>query len=134
LRIANELVASDWKKWQEAGLDTHGRYTPGPLQGQKVFIRPNPHERGRGHIVVYNWEGADEVQVDLARVVTKGQKYRIVAPQDFYGESLAEGTYAGGEVGLPLKPINAPKPIGLPDTELPAVGHEFAVFVVLPMK
>ncbi len=50
-----------------------------------MFVRPNRYERGRAHVVVYYWEHKDAVEVDLSKVLTRGQKYRVVASQDLFG-------------------------------------------------
>ena len=39
------------------------------LHGQpptKVVVRPNPHEAGRAHVIVYNWDRRQSVPADLA--------------------------------------------------------------------
>lgn len=132
LRQGAAALASSWGDWQRSGLDRQGEYREGPLQGQRVFVRPNQYEPGRAHIVVYNWDRHDEVVVNLGDAMPKGTKFKIVSPLDYFGRPLVEGHHDGSPIRLSMKSIWAPKPIGLPDAQLPDVGREFAIFVVLP--
>jgi PKD repeat protein len=95
----------------------------------QVFVRPNPYETGRGHVVVYNWQLLSSVSVNLSSVVTVGSSYEIRNAQNFYAAPVASGTYAGGSVSLPMGPLSVAAPAGV--AAPPATGPEFNVFVVL---
>ncbi|MEZ4273397.1 MAG: hypothetical protein R3C68_18765 [Myxococcota bacterium] len=111
--------------------------------GTKVFVRPNQYEAGRANIVVYNWDNASSVPVDLSEVLKAGSSYRIMHVYDFFGTPVKQGTYDGGLISLPMNPMPAPRPIGTgfgqcvgdggkwclkEPTTLP---REFSAFVVL---
>jgi len=99
--------------------------------GVKTFLRPNRYEPGRANLIVYNWDKKPEVAVDLGGVLKQGAAYRIVSAQDFFGEPVAEGTFDGKPVRLPMRAYRAPPPVGKPDYRPPPTGPEFNVFVVL---
>ncbi|MEZ4272607.1 MAG: sugar-binding protein [Myxococcota bacterium] len=80
--------------------------------GQRVFIRPNQYEPGRANIVVYNWDKASSVSVDLSEVLGIGSGYRIMHVYDFFGAPVVEGTYDGQPVEIPMRPMKAPRPVG----------------------
>ena len=116
------------------GLDLAASNTVlrGRPAGVQVFVRPNRYEPGRANAVVYNWDQTPEVQLDLGNILKRGQAYRIVSAQDFFGEPVARGTFDGQAVRLPMREYRAPPPVGKPDYVPPATGPEFNVFVVLP--
>ena len=72
--------------------------------------------------------------VDLGRVVKKGDRYRVVSVQDYFGRSVLEGRYNGGPVRIPVKPVSPARPVGMDDFRPPVTGPEFDVFVVLPAE
>jgi hypothetical protein len=100
---------------------------------QQVVVRPNPYEKGRGHIVVYNWTMADSVRVDLSRVVPPGWDYVVRDVQDYYGDPLATGN-ASSYVGttLSLRGWRVPVPVSVPAAKRAFLhtGKEFGAFVV----
>jgi hypothetical protein len=124
--------ALDFKQWQKEGLDVDSRYAQGSPKGVKVIVRPNRYERGRAHVIVYNWDRRDRVKVDLGDLLRPLQKYRIVSAQDFFGKPVVEGKYDLKPVELPMTEYRAAPPIGMPDHKPPATGPTFNVFVVLP--
>ena len=95
-------------------------------------MRPNKYEPGRAHVVIFNWEDQSEVLVELADVLEVGQRFRIVSARNFYGPSVAEGTYSGRAVAVSMVPVAPDQPVGMADYELPTVEPQFGCFVVLP--
>lgn len=128
-------LASGWDEWRaRTGFDPAGRYTLGRATGTRVFVRPNRYEAGRAHVIIYNWDGQAEVPVDLSQVLKRGQRFRIVSSQDYYGPALVTDIYSGSLVRLPMKATPPPAPIGMPEFKAPTAGPEFGVFVVLPVE
>jgi hypothetical protein len=84
-------------------------------------------------VVVYNWEKAETVNLDLGQVLSEGMRYRIVSAQDFFGPPVLEGTYERRLVPLPMRPTPPVQPVGMPDYPLPVTEPEFGAFVVLPV-
>jgi len=125
----------DFPQWQKAsGLDGSAKFQQARPTGARVFVRPNQYEPGRANVIVYNWDLDKTVDVDLKGVLKAGDRYKVISAQDFFGPAVAEGTYDGKPVKLPMKEYRAPAPIGKEDYTPPATGPEFNVFVVLPAK
>ncbi len=121
---------TEWRA--TTGLDAKSTFTKGAPSKLQVIVRPNAHEPGRAHVAVLNPARLPEVEVDLSRVLTSGQKFRIVSVKDFFGASLVSGAYDGRPVRVPMKPITPPPPVGMPNAERPVTEPQFAAFVVLP--
>jgi hypothetical protein len=120
----------DWKTL--TGFDDKSTFTKSAPAELRVIVRPNPHERGRAHVAVLNPGGLADVDVDLSKVLSKGQGFRIVSAKDYYGAPLLSGIYDGKPVRLPMKSITPPNPVGMPDVKLPLTEPFFCAFVVLP--
>lgn len=81
-------------------------------EGVKVVLLPNRFESNRAHLVIYNWEKADKVEVQAAPFLKNGDTFRLMDPQDFFGNPVVQGKCRGNVINVPVK-------------------GEFAVFVVL---
>ena len=106
------------------------------LSGIQTFVTPNQYEPGRGHVVVFNWDRADNVQVNLSPILNPGEKYIIVSAQNFKGPIIKEGIFDGKPVLLPmtgdvLNPA-APSCLDTPSClNATNTGPEFQAFLVL---
>jgi hypothetical protein len=128
---ADEPIAHGWRDWQSlAGLDAKSTYVPGRPKGARVFVRPNRYEAGRAHIVVYNWDKAATMDVDLAGVLKRGQSFVVRDAENYFGQPVLSGSYDGALLKLPMQPTPQTQPVGMPDYKLPATRPEFGVFVV----
>ncbi|HEX5103329.1 MAG TPA: hypothetical protein VFV87_05940 [Pirellulaceae bacterium] len=126
------LSFAEWQK--HTGFDANSTFTKGQPSKLRVFVRPNVHEPGRANIAIINPVGLAEVAVDLSGVLKPGEAFRIVSAKDFFGRPVLAGTYDGGAVRVPMKPVAPPAPVGMPAAELPMTEPHFAAFVVLPGK
>ncbi len=123
-----------FETWQKlTRFDTHSQLLPWPPPDQ-VFVRPNPYEPGRAHIVVYNWSRQPSVTVNLAGILSSGQSYSIQAAQDYFGTPLKHGVYDGQPISLPMSPHPSAPPLGMTSDAAPPTTPEFDVFIVLPHK
>jgi hypothetical protein len=107
-------------------------YLDAPPAANHVVLRPNRFEPGRAHVIVYNWEGADSVSVDLTDVVPTGTDFELRNVQSYFEAPVVSGTYDGGAVTVPLTGLDVAVPIGDPDA-IPAeqrTGSDFNVFVL----
>ena len=104
----------DFRQWQElTGFDKSSDYTSSPPKDAEVFVRPNRHEPGRAHLIVFNWPRQSTVQVDLTTVGLRPEEaYEIRDVRDLHGSPIATGT---GEAAF---------------VSLPTGAAEFAVFLV----
>ncbi|MBK7584849.1 MAG: hypothetical protein IPI67_32250 [Myxococcales bacterium] len=98
----------------------------------KIAVRPNPWEKGRAHVIVYNWENADSVSVDVSAVVAPGAKYELRSVQDVFGAPVLSGTFDGKPLSVPMAAPSVAQPIGLPGAITPAEqpGKRFGVFLL----
>jgi len=124
----------DFATWKaKTGFDAHSTFTPDYPTGQKVFVRPNKYEPGRGNVAVYNWAHLPTVSVDLSRILKPGDHYEVRDAQNFFGRPVATGTYDGKPVVLPMN-LKEVAPLVGNVTHIKYQGHtapEFAAFVVL---
>jgi hypothetical protein len=130
----DKFQSLDWTGFQKAVADQESVYHVTRPAGGHVFVRPNRYEPGRGHVIVYNWDRKKVVLLDLSEVLKKGQAFRIVSAQDYFGETVVEGKYDGTPVALPMREYHAVVPVGMPDHKSPVTGPEFNVFVVMPAE
>jgi parallel beta-helix repeat protein len=100
--------------------------------GTFVAVRPNRYEKGRGHVVVLNWDRRPWVEADLSSVLTPGTAFEVRNAQDFLGAPVMTGVFSGAAVRLPMSGLPAAPPIGS-RRAVPATSPEFAAFVVLPL-
>ena len=78
----------------------------------KVIFLPNEYDRNRAHLAVYNWDKAEAVKVEAKPFLQNGETFRLIDPQDFFGNPIFQGKCRGDTIRVPVK-------------------GEFAVFVVL---
>jgi hypothetical protein len=94
-------------------------------------VRPNKYERGRAHIVIYNWGRQAAVAVDVSAALRVGDRYEVRNVQDTFGAPVAGGTYAGGTISLPMAGVAPPAAIGrTTPRQAPQTGPEFDVFLL----
>lgn len=100
--------------------------------GSQIFIRPNQFEQGRAHIVVYNWDLADTVSVDLSGLLATDDEYEIRNGQNYFAPPVVEGIFDGEQVELPMTDLEPAQPVGEGWIE-PAeyTSPEFNVFVLI---
>jgi Right handed beta helix region len=98
--------------------------------GVKSFVRPNRYEPGRAHIIVYNWDHAKEVKVDLSAAGLKvGSVYKIRDVRNLSQSPVASGTYSGRPVSIRVDGLTAAPLIGWTPTP-PHTAPEFVVFLL----
>lgn len=81
------------------------------VSGSKIVLLRNEYEPSRGHLVVFNWDGAPQLAVDLSSVVPVGTAFDLYPAKADSGGPAISGVYK--------KPV-----------EIPTRGEEFLVFVV----
>ena len=106
-------------------------YTQTPVGGNNIFVRPNKYESGRANIIVYNWALASSVAVNLSSVLQNGDKYVIQDAQNFFGSPVAQGTYSGGTVNIPMNSASIAQMVGNSPVIPEHTSPEFGVFVVM---
>ncbi|MBK8540623.1 MAG: hypothetical protein IPL60_11530 [Ardenticatenia bacterium] len=68
-----------------------------PTSGAEVFVPPNVYEPGRANVAIYNWGGADTVDVaaDTLGLAT-GDRYQLIHAMDFYKDIITRSHDGGG--------------------------------------
>ncbi len=100
--------------------------------GTFVVVRANRFEKGRGHVIVLNWDRKPFVDADLGAVLAPGAGFEVRNAQDFWGPPVVKGVFTGSKVRLPMTGLAVVRPIGTARA-VPAAAPEFAAFVVLPL-
>ena len=126
------------KSWQDdLGFDIHSTWIDSAPTGVKVFIRPNKYDPHRGNIIIYNWNQADTVSVDVSSILSPGDKYALHSVQDYFGD-VTNGTYSGGQLTINMTNRTVAKPIGYDqsvpwyhDPIKPTTFPTFGTFVII---
>lgn len=129
-------VPTSFDNWKATtGFDANSTLVPSWPKGIKVVVRNNAYENKRAHIIIYNWDLATTASVDLSGTGLKvGDRFEIRDVQNFLGQPVLSGTYAGGSVTLPLNLTTITPPIGT-ISHFNANEHtpsDFNCFVLLP--
>ena len=111
---------------------TNNTYLSTPPTTNVVEIRTNKYEPGRAHIIVYNWENASSVQVDVSAFLPYETPYEVRSAQDYLGNPLLSGVYFGEQLDLPLTYLPVSKPVGT-NAPLPT-APDFNVFILQPSE
>lgn len=120
-----------WQQWRsETGLDDVSTLSTIP-SGTVIRVRPNQYEPGRGHVVVYNWDRLEFVEIDLSEVVHQGSLFQIYNVLDLDGKPVVSDVYSGGLVTLPMVDVISPCPIGHQSRAPVTVDREFGAFLIV---
>lgn len=102
-----------FKEWQQtSNFDTSSQYILSHPTTNRVFIEKNQYEPGRANIIVYNWQLAPTVDVDVSGVLPIGTAYEVRDAPDYFGEPVAHGVYTGTPLRLPMQGLQPAEPTG----------------------
>ncbi|MGB5075140.1 MAG: T9SS type A sorting domain-containing protein [Bacteroidota bacterium] len=74
-----------------------------PDSGLEYFILRNKYQSTRSHIVIYNWAGADSVQIDLTKSgLMSGDSYELINVMDFYSDMDSGTVSASGAISIAM--------------------------------
>jgi hypothetical protein len=133
--MTEALRYSAWRSG--TGFDSASAYaaTVGAGTPNRVVLRPNVYERGRAHVVIYNWDRRSTVDVDLsASGLANGQAFEIRNVQNYFGAPAARGAYNSARpiVSLPMTDTVVTPPTGFEQYPIPSTLPEFGAFVLIP--
>jgi hypothetical protein len=98
-------------------------------RANEVYVRPNRYEKGRAHVVVYDWTRDASVGVDPSGVLAPGDAFEVRSVRNLFGPPVLAGTYKGGSLSIPMRREAPASPVG---AAAPAPADpEFAVFLLL---
>lgn len=128
VRYGTGTVAKTFAQWRsETGQDVNSTYSHIPT-GMQVFLRVNPIDPNRAHLVVINWDLQATITPDLSSWLVAGDKYLVRNAQDPLGPGVAAGVFGSCPVTLPMDTLRVAAPIGgIPSAPL---GREFQVFIL----
>ena len=108
-------------------------YRPSPPRRTEVFVRPNQYEAGRAHIVVFNWEHLDSVDVTAAAAhLRDGDQYEIRDSQNYFGPPVRMGTFRRFQrLTVPMTGLTTSAPAGEVPLRPQHTAPTFATFVLL---
>jgi hypothetical protein len=72
-----------------------------PAQTKSVLL-PNKYDRDRAHVVVYNWDRAETVEVDAGGFAEDGDVIELFDPQDAFGNPAATSARRNGIIRVPI--------------------------------
>ncbi|HYI94400.1 MAG TPA: right-handed parallel beta-helix repeat-containing protein [Bryobacteraceae bacterium] len=131
-----DVISSNKFIGQTRGFDVSrysgaNSFTMAQPTGTAVYVRPNKYERGRGHVIVYNWDRAEAIEADLSTLgLTPEDTIEIRDVQNVTGQPVFVGDYKGERIRVPMTSIEVSKPVG--EVKYPPThsDREFGVFLV----
>ncbi len=103
---ASSFLGAGWTL--ATGCDLHSLFdsTGYPLVGHcppdMVVVRPNAYEPKRGHVIVWNFSGSNNVPVDLSAILSPGDRYVVRSALNYFAGPLLSNVYSGGKISLPM--------------------------------
>jgi hypothetical protein len=107
-------------------------YNSTPIANDVTAVGNYLYEPGRANVVIYNWDLAPTVPVDLSTAgVNPGDTFEIHDGENWFAPALVSGTYNGGTVAIPMTGLQVALPNGVVPNPQPHTAPQFGVFVVL---
>jgi hypothetical protein len=109
--VNGELDITKYKQVAQSGnlVIKKGEKRPA---GTKSVLLANRFDRNRAHLVIYNWDRAEKVDLKAEPFLADGESFCLMDPQNLFGQPVARGKCRAGAISVPVE-------------------GEFAVFVVL---
>lgn len=102
-----------------------------PSSGLEYFILPNKYEPEKSHLVIYNWDSLEIVQINCNQTGLKpGDSYELINVMDYQADVIPGQFPADGILKIPMTQHSFVKPIG----STQAVASQFPVFGVFIIR
>lgn len=102
-----------------------------PSSGLEYFILPNKYEPEKSHLVIYNWDSLETVQINCNQTGLKpGDSYELINVMDYQADVIPGQFPADGILKIPMTKHSFVKPIG----STQAVASQFPVFGVFIIR
>lgn len=102
-----------------------------PSSGLEYFILPNKYEPEKSHLVIYNWDSLEIVQINCNPTGLKpGDSYELINVMDYQADVIPGQFPADGILKIPMTQHSFVKPIG----STQAVASQFPVFGVFIIR
>lgn len=138
VKMEGNSIYKNYNGFNSSFYPNNNFYSSRPT-GTFYRVRKNKYEEGRGHIVVYNFDGADFVKVDLGGtgILSENDYFKIVDVQNYFGKDVVSGKLTGGKftVNIPMAgedgKISGVSGVLEKSVVMRHTGKEFGVFVVM---
>ena len=98
------LQVNKYKKVVNEGNLILGKADPRPKDADaRVELRPSRYDPRRANLAIFNWAKRPTVLVPLGTFAKSGDGYRLMNPRERFGQSVAEGTYDGKAIRVPVE-------------------------------
>lgn len=119
-------------EWQKMGYDVNGTFTYHLPENNEVYLYPNefPGDKRMGMVVIWNWEGLDQVAVNLEELaLQEGQSYMWRNAQDPIDDT-ATWLHSGNPYLFPMTDRTVAYPIGFSELLVPNQFPLFGCFII----
>ncbi|MEP7106939.1 MAG: hypothetical protein ABI760_03140, partial [Ferruginibacter sp.] len=124
--------------WRQKGQDLHAKLeyfqmknaTTLAISGNKIFIRKNKYDSNRATIIVYNWDQANTVSVNVKGILSAGDYYELHNVEDDFGD-ITMGKFKRGGLVFPMREHTVAKPLGYKEEMGPNTFPEFGTFILI---
>ncbi len=129
--VDNGETFLSFAEWQARGYDGASTLTPGRPTGTWIYKRVNKYDAKRAHVIIYNWDLAPTVTLDLSDVLPAGARFELVDAQNYFAAPVVSGRFDGGPVTVSMN-LTAVTPIlgEFSHWQNRHTAPEFAVFVL----
>jgi hypothetical protein len=100
-----------------------------PGSGKTFVVMKNNYEAGRANIAVYNWDASATVSLDFSSFMNNGDQYEVRTAWNYFGSTLATGTWNGTLVSVAATGLTISTPVGLAGPPA-ATSPEFCVYMI----
>lgn len=129
--IKNNIGLS-WNSWLvDTGFDKNSLYQNGMPTSNEVIIRPNKYEKGRAHLIVYNWENKSSIDIDPSYITPVGESIYIYDVENIpMGPIKYIKEYKGGIITIDINQALAVKPFGNLAYSPEHTGKDFGTYLI----
>jgi hypothetical protein len=119
-----------WKNF--GGQDNSSTYSPSLPSDTYYVLQKNKYEKGRAHLVVYNWGKESSINVDLTGVVEIDSQFEVYDVSNLSGGPINSGKFKGGKIKISMDLTKVELPFGnIPDkTKFIHTAPDFGVFLI----
>jgi len=96
--------SSSFTSWTSAHtFDANSTYSNTIPTTNIINIYPNEYEDGRGHVAIFNFTGATNIDVDLSDICSIGDSVVVYDIERMFGDNaLIKTVYSGADISFPL--------------------------------
>jgi len=72
-------------------------------KGVKAALLPNKFDRNRAHLVIFNWDKTQTVELTTKGFLKSGEKFQLMDPKNLFAAPIFEGKCQAGKIRIPVK-------------------------------